>query len=189
MSTSSPSSPVRPRRLGVVALVVCVAWGVVIAYVGNASLPDNPIDLPFEDQKALRRVVPQGWAFFTRNPRESSRRTFVRTDGRWTRVDQNAIVQPKYAFGLDRKPRAQGPEIALLTDRINDDAWQECKDAPRTCLSEASVAATLSNPSPEPTLCGTVGLALQEPLPWAWRESRSDIDMPSQILKLNVTCE
>ena len=46
----------------------------------------------------------------------------------------------------------------------------------------------ITNRSPEPTLCGAIGVALQKPIPWAWIDLPRPVVMPSRVVLLEVQC-
>ena len=100
------------RRLGLVSAGLILGWLVVAIYVLDASLPFNPIRLPFEQALQLRRIVPEGWAFFTRDPREPQPLPFSRgPDRRWRSASLGPNGRWVHAMGFDRTPRAQGTEL------------------------------------------------------------------------------
>ncbi len=180
-----------PIVLGMITVSLTIIWIVIIAYVAHTSLPANPIELPFENERVVRILAPEGWAFFTRSPREPRRLLFTKSDGEWVSALQSPISQPKNLFGLDRSPRTQGVELGLLLQSINNGAWHKCNGgvSPRACLAKIEITGAVRNETPLSTLCGTVGIALQKPVPWAWRQSIDQIVMPSNVVKLNVSCE
>lgn len=177
--------------LGIVAAVLAVGWSVLGLYVAHTQMPPNALELPFEEQvRPIARILaPEGWNFFTRNPREERALPFTRrADGAWVSAHAGPHAQPRYAFGLNRVSRAQGVEIGLLLGGISNSAWETCQGTISMCLASAGPPLHLRNVSPAATLCGDVGLALQEPLPWAWIESRDEVTMPSRFARLEVTC-
>jgi antimicrobial peptide system SdpA family protein len=178
------------RRLGALALVLASAWLIVVTYVAHSALPPNPIALPFESRVGVRFWARQGWALFTKDPKQEDMSYFVRTrDGGWVSASLGPHSSPSNAFGLNRASRAQSAEADLLFIRLAQGAWHPCQEDPASCLESAPVSASLKNPSPAPTLCGPVGIVLQVPVPWAtWRESRSPVTMPSRVTRLEVEC-
>lgn len=179
------------RALGIVAALLAVGWSVLGLYVAHSQMPPNALELPFEAQvRPLARILaPEGWNFFTRNPREERALPFMRhADGTWASAHAGPHAQARYAFGLNRVSRAQGVEIGLLLGGIPSSAWEACQESISTCLASGGPVMHLRNVSPAPTLCGDVGLALEEPLPWAWIESRDEVTMPSRVARLDVTC-
>ncbi|WP_232293471.1 SdpA family antimicrobial peptide system protein [Stigmatella aurantiaca] len=192
--TDTPSPAPRsagPRRLGLLALGLIIGWSTVAAYALHAALPYNPIKLPFEDQFDIRLVLPEGWAFFTRDPRDERMLPYVRgADAQWSSASHTPNFQPRNFFGIDRAGRAQGVEMGLLMDAARKAERQACEEEPSVCLERAPVAQKLSNASPHPTLCGQVGFVFQKAVPWAWSRSNREkkIIMPSKVLRLDIEC-
>ena len=179
------------RRIGALALAVGFVWSVVGLYALAVALPASPVDLPLAEDRALtiRALVPQGWAFFTRSPREPRVIPYApAADGSWRSVHARRHAEPAQVFGLNRSSRAQGVEMGLLLDAVAEDDWVACDDTPQTCLASAAITVQTENVSPEPTLCGTIVLVRQEPLPWAWSGSSSPDSMPAEIAGLEISC-
>jgi antimicrobial peptide system SdpA family protein len=179
------------RRLGMAALVIAVAWAVAALYVIHSQLPNNTLALPGEDRlrTSIRAVAPQGWAFFTRSPRDPDLVAWRPAAGRgWESAMDAPHAEPRNAFGFNRRSRAQPVELALLANGVPIEQWRECDsgDVP-ACLATA-VAVPIDNPSPHPLLCGPVGLSRQEPLPWAWIDAAETTRMPATVLRLEVQC-
>ena len=178
------------RALGLWTIGLLTAWSIVGAYVVHAALPFNPIHLPFEQVVPVRYFAPEGWAFFTRDPREERYDAFTLLSGEWRGALLGPHSRPSNWFGLDRASTAQGVEIGLLLANIPEHDWHACRAEPTRCLAELGVPESPAtvNHSPEPTLCGDVGLSLQRPVPWAWSRSKTKIVMPSRVLRLRISC-
>ncbi len=182
------------RALGVFVLLVGLVWVTIAGLTLFWRLPLNPVSIdlgkygPVKTVAAgIRGVMPQGWAFFTRSPREPDLFPFVKRGGRWVRASRGPHSHPAHAFGLNRISRSQAIESALLLRPVPATAWQGCRQLPEACLEKLARTLPLANVSPRPTLCGTVGFARQQPIPWAW--SRSAVTMPSRVVRLEVNCE
>jgi len=176
-------------KLALFAFGLAAAWLLVVGYVAHGGLPFNPIKLPYASEIRISRWVPQGWAFFTRNPREDDTLLFERSaTGHWVSAMAAPHAQSRNVFGLNRKSRAQQIEMAVLFYEVPEDAWGVCESAPQACLANATVSDTVENTSPRPTLCGDVGIARQPPVPWAWSASAGSITMPSKVARLKVNC-
>jgi antimicrobial peptide system SdpA family protein len=179
--------------LGGVGLILAITITCIALVVANLATPFNPTQTPSlvsEGINPLQVWMPQGFAFFTRNPREPEMRLYASNEGEWQSASLGPYSRSSNLFGLDRKPRAQLTEYALLLERagVPTDKWASCEDAPVLCLKRVSVTDTLENTDPAPTLCGIVGFVRQDPVPWAWNESRDTIEMPSKVLKLRISC-
>jgi antimicrobial peptide system SdpA family protein len=190
MAKGNESEARELRRLGAFALALGSFWLVLGTYAVHSALPPNPIELPLEKWAHVPFWAPQGWALFTRNPRQEDLLLFVGTgDREWISASMTPHARPSNAFGLNRASRAQRVEADLLVANLSQAAWQPCEEDPASCLARAPLAASVRNPSPSPTLCGPVGVALQGPAPWVtWRASPNAITMPSRVAKLDVGC-
>ena len=177
------------KRLAVAAVILVAGWTALIAYALHPALPSNAVKLPYETKLGTREWLPEGWAFFTRNPREEHTLIFRKDDhAQWRQADLGPNGGASNYFGIGRQSRAQLIELGALTFSIPHSKYSDCQKAPIACLDGSSNTMKLINPSPRPTLCGPLGVVLQEQLPWAWAKSAGQISMPSKILRIDVTC-
>lgn len=169
--------------------VAAVAAGAVllVTYVLHAALPASPFGLPGPDGGSIRAFAPQGWAFFTKSPRSETPTVYrLSTDSRWNDITAGPLAQPGNLMGFNRRARAQGTELAMLIAAAPQEAWRECEDTPTNCLSGVAVAGVIANRSNQHSVCGEVGIVVQQVLPWAWRDAPTV--MPSKVLRVRVTC-
>jgi antimicrobial peptide system SdpA family protein len=189
---SSPAAPPAPVRgdgaLGALAVGLAAFWLAVIVYAVHPALPYSAVRLPSGPAQRAAALVPQGWAFFTRDPREEKQTVYVRGPGGWRPVLLAPHGSARNAFGFRRTSRAQGVEMALLAVPQPDSAYVDCSGPVAACLATLPRGAAVRSVSPAPTMCGTVAVVNQEPLPWAWLPSRGRVTMPSRILPLEVAC-
>jgi len=175
-------------RFAMLGLALGLGWLSVFAYAVHAALPFNSIKLPFETSE-FRTLVPEGWAFFTRDPREESIFLFIRRDGAWESASMGPNGSVANAFGLNRASRAQGVETALIVNRFSTSAFRECRGVAADCLETTKSAGSLQNNSPDPSLCGDVGIVMRKPVPWAWWSSGQSVVMPARILRIYAGCQ
>jgi antimicrobial peptide system SdpA family protein len=179
-----------PRIAAVWFFLVVGLTSVTGAYALHTALPRNPIRLPFQDRAEILVVLPEGWAFFTRNAREERTRSYLRdANGRWP-SEERRLAEPKNLFGISRVGRARELEKGLVFTQIPAAMWTACDRSVDECLEDAPVARELTNPTPGAALCGIVGFSAQEPVPWAWWRApqASAVRMPIRIVKARVRC-
>ena len=176
------------RALGVTVMTSFAFWLCVLFYSIQGLLPFHPATLPFRQELATHFWLPQGWKFFTRNPREDWTLIYRQSNGHW----ENASLGPNFNqanwFGMRRLVRAQGIELGTLLYQIHKEAWKPCKRRSTECLDSLPSAGTTVNRTPSPSLCGVIGIAMQEQLPWAWSGAEDRITMPSRVVKVTVRC-
>jgi antimicrobial peptide system SdpA family protein len=193
-SPDSKGARSRERRLGALALGVLAAAGLLASYAVHASMPTNPIRLPFERALApiFVALAPESWKFFTRDPQEARYWVYVRRAQRWESANLGPNGRASNWFGASRVGRAQGLELGIILEESGDPEtfWTTCDAAERSaCLDRAeTVPYTLTSSSPAPTLCGEIGLVHQQFLPWAWAKHPERNRMPMRVLKVRVTC-
>lgn len=164
-------------------------WLSFVFYSIHASLPFNPIDLPLAKTLALRVFTPQGWKFFTRNPREETVSVFARDGhGNWSSPSIGRNASLLSYFGLARTARAQGVEVGVITASLKPDQWVPCSERLDACLAKTPTAAAVANVSPGATVCGDIVFVKQQPVPWAWTRSKRTVTMPITCLRVNVSC-
>jgi antimicrobial peptide system SdpA family protein len=163
-----------------------VGWVLVALFVVEAAAPANPITLPFERLVRADRFLPQGWSFFTRDPREADHTPYVRVGGRWASAAPKP--QREHAFGLSRRSRAQGAELGLLVNGLAERDWVQCPGRVAACFDRLGAARRIHNPAPAPTLCGDVAFVRRPPLAWAWRDWAGSTEMPAEVVRLVARC-
>ncbi|MFB4426944.1 SdpA family antimicrobial peptide system protein [Streptomyces sp. QL37] len=164
-----------------------VLCAVVALYVAQTQVPKNVLSLPA--QKSVKPVVvtvaPQGWAFFTKSARSPEFEPFRRSGSTWT----SASLGRHSAHGFDRVSRSQGIETALLLHEAGRATRTACELSPvQECLRKARVSTTVTNRTPDPTLCGPIAVVEQKPTPWAWRDLLPATRNPQSATLLDVSC-
>jgi antimicrobial peptide system SdpA family protein len=185
---TEPAVKMSDTRLGIYVLALLLFWTTVVAYTVHPALPPNPIQLPLEEKSPLLNLLPQGWGFFTRDPRSLDLSAFVKTsDGSW-----HAAPIPKRFWPhpphFSRSWKLSGVEVGLVLNELSDPQWQACQEIPTTCLGKAPLGGTVENILSPPSLCGEIGFVRQPPIPWAWSQSPDETVMPSEVLRLQVSC-
>jgi antimicrobial peptide system SdpA family protein len=168
---------------------VAAGWAAVGLVVVHVNLPPNALILPGESayRADVVKVVPEGWAFFTKSPRDAAYVPYERAaDGTWRKAELWPHSRPSNAFGLDRRSRAQGVELGILQSAVGRAGWVECYDRADTCFERAPLERAV-NSSPEPSLCGDVGVAQQFPVPWVYARSGERVGR-SLVGRVRVTC-
>jgi antimicrobial peptide system SdpA family protein len=143
----------------------------------------------------MARVVvqaysPQGWAFFTRNPREAWRRTYRVDPDKTLHSEDVADYRGAPWNGLDRSKRNRGIMAEQVAGQIPKDAWRNCKSSAEQCMLEydrAVVHATLQA-NDTTGLCGRLLFQEAQTVPWAWRASYHRVNMPSRVAMVDVKC-
>ncbi|MGC4755865.1 SdpA family antimicrobial peptide system protein [Micromonospora trifolii] len=171
--------------LTVLWLAVCLA---IVAMAGLSRLSESAVgrELPNSISNGFLQGFPQGWSFFTKDPRSEQVQGYTReAPGRWKTIDHGHNNGVGSAFGISRKTRTHGLELAFMTKALDQNLTKltECRSREALDCLEAAAAtpvATVRNPSPNPIYCGTVGLVMYKPTSFEWR------DFPTGNAKVKV---
>jgi len=174
--------------MNLVTRFVCF-WGVLIIFIGVVALsfmPYNPIRLSTNTKFAMLNIAPQGWGFFTRNPREER---FMVFDENKNEIDFR-ITSASNLFGLKRRNRAMTSEVANILNKVNANNVISCDGSIFDCISnlEINQLDTVDNIVSSPVLCGKYFIKIQKPIPWAWSKSWKEIIIPYKMASVMITC-
>lgn len=176
------------RQFGALLVLLASGWLVIAAYAVHPLFPFNTVRLPYASTINAPFFLPEGWAFFTRSPREPRMLLFVRRENDWRTGFLGPHSRLQNVLGLNRASRGQGVELGMVRTLLEGRKWARCRGLIPECLEALSSGATFVNRYPRPTICGTVGIAMQPPTPWAWARPPRKVNMPSAVYRLTVTC-
>lgn len=161
-------------------------WCYIIYKVTSSALPYNPLSPDMNVQAGITTFIPEGWGFFTRDPREPDLYLFVLKNKQWVKSANMPISNFRNAMGLNRLPRAMSVELAMLMSEIKEDDWVFSDlNVNKPDMKDFSIIP-LKNTSPHPTLKDTLCIVQQEPVPWAWSWNRDRLSLPSKYIVINV---
>jgi len=193
-----PPQAASVRKLGLWTILLAVCGLFTGCYTIHAALPPQAAGLPFDSTFAVaaRRLIPQGWAFFTADPRTTFLLPYQQIDGEWAEVGQGPLALPRNAFGLDRSPRLQNRETAALATQGRPELWVPCPPGPTTgvpgtCLDQAAELtgepSRVVNTAADPTVCGPTVLVTMRPAAWPPTTPHATLVAQSAIA-LDVGC-
>lgn len=189
--TAPSGESVLPAATGLVALAVVLLVLVVSIFYG---FPSNVLST--RDGSPLRsfsaRFVPQSWGFFTKPPDDSEVVPYLlHGDGSLEQVSTQPNSRASNAFGLTRRQRAQGPELANMINRLSAEDWTDCEVVVGDCLrtvARDSDAVAVPNSSPVRTVCGPALIVETEPVPWAFREDFRGWRLDRRAVLVDAEC-
>lgn len=177
-------SVVRARWL--VSIVVALGWGITAALAFVNSVTDSPLKPRPRDRTNIMTVLPEGWGFFTRDPREAHTFLYRRSDAGWEHVSQRHADAANY-FGFARLARVKMVETAALLDQVPSSRWSQFPAGAEPLALELQ-AVKVSNPAINPLLCGELLVVERPPVPWAWSTARVPVRMAGRAVGLSVAC-
>ncbi len=158
--------------------------GTVVSYSLLSSLEYNPLSISYKESKLVFTLMPQGWGFFTRNPRELQTLIYQKVGQNFELVNKSGS-EPEYLFGLSRTSRRKNIEFGQIFSKIPDSLWIDCPSK-RILECNPEKVHHFKNQYTNPVCLGEFLLISKEPIPWAWSKSYYDIDMPFKFCKIHV---
>lgn len=189
---SPPKEEVQPSPVQILPwlALILVAWMIFSFTILFASLATTVVPSPLVNRNDIKAVTPQGWSFFSRDPREADLELYARgrgVQGTWTEVALGPNGATENALGLSREARARLMEIGAIHDRISSRHWLGCRGAVNQC-KVGKLSNSISSPASDPYFCGEFILLRKEVLPWAWARSGSTAPMPYQAARFDIGC-
>lgn len=168
------------------ATVVLIGSLVTVVFYNN--IPFNPVSYKFNAIKQAFSVLPQGWAFFTRSPRESQVIVYqIRED---TIFEQEVLRHsyPENGFGLNREQTFKMNELQFIIadlkpTQYTTTTWNYMQHK-KGILPDTTFQ--VSHVFQHSALAGKeILLVFQEIVPWAWGHN-NNIMMPAKAVKLKI---
>jgi antimicrobial peptide system SdpA family protein len=184
----NPEDTKQSKRVGLFLWAILTFVAVVGVYAAHPPLPHNAIHLPYEDHIDATLFLPEGWKFFTRDPQDEAITYFERAGNGWVVPANTPNGRMANYFGASRDGRGQSVELGRVISSVPKSAWHECDALPTACLDRLETGFHLTNTNRRPLVCGTIGVALQKPIPWAWSAYDPPVVMPSHVIRLEITC-
>ncbi|MFD7505139.1 SdpA family antimicrobial peptide system protein [Streptomyces sp. NPDC059850] len=155
------------------------------------SLPSNVLST--RDGGELRslsaRLLPQSWAFFTKPPNDPEFVPYTVSDDGVSYAARLPNSRSDNLYGLTRRQRAQGPEVASMANQVH--AWKDCEEIEGDCpavVAGSSGPAAVTNSSPVPTLCGRLVLVESTPVPWKFRDKYEGWRLDKKAALVEAKC-
>ena len=100
---------------------------ITILYLVSVSYSENPLEGKLTAN--LRFFFPQGWSFFTRNPKEEQFNIYTISKEGSVSLLSCRHTSRKNLFGLGRLPRSIGREMSIILKYIDGNTQFQWKDA------------------------------------------------------------
>jgi antimicrobial peptide system SdpA family protein len=133
----------------------------------------------------FRSLLPEGFAFFTRDPREFQIVLYTKDK---IEVDLHN-GSPKFWFGLKRYPRAFNVELGQIFPVIAKKDWYNCQSGDMQCLNDDLLPLyVIKSEFPAPLILGDYYVRISDPIPWAWANTFNEKNktMPSKVMKVSI---
>ena len=148
-------------------------------------LPGNSLIESQNVKKNFVSFLPQGWAFFTKDPQEVKAIAYTVHNGVLKEFNKTGN-RLQYATGLKRTQRVLGIE---LSDILTSYSMQKLKNEFET--EEKALSGEfihISNKSISKSLCGKVIINLYKDTPWIWFSNDIKVQPFKKYINLDIHC-
>lgn len=162
-----------------------------VFYIILISIPNNIIstNYNFFKNSKLSAILPQGWAFFTRNPREDQITIYSQKGENIINVSLKTTNKSEL-FGIKRSNRFIQDKLGNIISEIDKKYWYNTQ----TDYDFRNIANALNHVSISvsyPSLCGTYIIEVKKIMPWSYFKSElsSNISLDTKLIKLTLICK
>ncbi len=130
-------------------------------------------------------LAPQGWAFFTKDPREARLHLFS-SDSTKRHFKQSEL--PKSRLGFDRSLRIEYTELQSFAKIIEDKDWYKCSGQTVFECSQNKKVTTVVIPAEGRFVflrCTTYTVVVENWLPYEWKGT-DQLDL--EAVKIRIPC-
>jgi antimicrobial peptide system SdpA family protein len=153
-----------------------------------SSISYNPIRYQFPNQKKVLSFIPQGWAFFTRSPREAQILVYQIENNKIKNLEISRHSSPMNYFGFNRKQTYKMNELQFIIDQFEPKdyttiSWNYKEDLQGEIPTKLHRVSSIFKHSLLKNK--EILLVMQEIVPWAW-SSKSNLKMPAKAIKMYI---
>ena len=131
-------------------------------------------------------ILPQGWEFFTLNPRSEYIVVYKVEKGRLIMEDFKSSAPNSY-FGISKINRIRNIELEYLISTIDNNQYTTCnKIDSLVILKNILPIYKMTNNTNVKTLLGEFLIRKTTPIPWAWHRNNKNLFMPSKVIRIKI---
>jgi antimicrobial peptide system SdpA family protein len=163
--------------------ILVVVAGAYFAFI--VSNRDTPVRFSYKSVREYYSIFPQGWAFFTKDPKEPVLKIFRQENGRLVHLNNTASLNLGDALGLKRNKRKMSAELAQTLSKVAATKWTKYEAGNiEEVAVKLPIADTIESKFNHKLLQGEYIFYQSERVPWAWAQSYPKI--PFQCIKIFV---
>jgi len=165
-----------------VIYVFLIFLATYFAFISSNS--DNPVDLGYSNAQRIYDIAPQGWAFFTRDPKERVVRLYKIQKNELIYINKTTSLSSRDIFGVKRDKRWISIELAgIIANVETSKKWEEFRN---TTFHEAAKSLEITDTVKvkKNSLLdeGEYMVCISRRLPWAW--AKADVKLPYRAKKI-----
>ncbi|UZT99069.1 SdpA family antimicrobial peptide system protein [Chryseobacterium fluminis] len=133
-------------------------------------------------QKTFRTLLPEGWSFFTRSPREDMVTIYKIVENKPIKINSLSSNAENF-FGLSRKSRKLGYDLSIILSTFQRITWIKINSLENIKIEQQKFKKINKNQLQINTLDKGYYMIVSQPvIPWAWSK------YPSRVRKQYSVC-
>ncbi len=165
-----------------IVIVLIIFFIITISFNETTISSGNP-----SSQILLKGFIPEGWAFFTRNPKEEDYIPYVYKNKKLSKIERYPIFSEENSWGFDRGYKAISMEVAATLKKVNQQDWNKKNNYNLTEIKDSIYNVKIIKTTFKyPVLLDTICVIAIEPIPWAWNSISSQQDYPCKYIYIKI---
>lgn len=159
------------------------AWSIASLMIFFSSFKEQ-VFIPKKVQKHIGTIFPEGWGFFTKNPRDPLLEVYeVKNDILTLTTIKNQSAQN--IFGLSRKSRIVGYESSMIANEVLPKYWSKDKMGNLHQLKMDTIFS-IKNNNNKYLKKGIYLFVTYEMVPFAWAKQNQNANNPINYIFVNI---
>ncbi|UOQ74652.1 SdpA family antimicrobial peptide system protein [Hymenobacter cellulosilyticus] len=171
-------------------LTVLLLGFVLVSKAVQASVGVNATETTFQERYAFSVLLPEGWGFFTKSPRDEKNVLYRIMPDKTLEVAVHKNADPENLFGFSRRSRRTSMEFSRVMAHVKAKDWEKYQSySLRDLLTSDTIAAVrvpYSTKQFNQLEKGTYIVKRYSIVPWAWAQYPEHYTNPEQYLKLTI---
>ena len=168
------------------SILLAATWLVLTIF--SVSIGENINDTGFKFQTNVQLLFPEGWGFFTRDPREDQYLMFQQLGEDDVRVVTFKNASSRNFFGFSRKGRRVHMEFQRVQTFVPDSMWNHAVTDINSVIAKAP-DVELDNIGDYDYFHidkGTYIIERSKPIPWSYSMHKSLYEQDNKYLKIKI---
>lgn len=136
-------------------------------------------------KKQVSTFFPEGWGFFTKNPRDLQLEVYKIENKKLNKINMSNHSAFNY-FGLSRKARVIGYESSIIANEVDKKNWKKNETKNMTFFMNDSSIVIQQKKGFKFLVPGEYMFKMYEPIPYAWSKKNQENNNPYSLVKVKI---
>ncbi len=168
-------------------LTITILYSTLIILVVFSNVPYSELSIQGQLKKYIQTVLPQGWEFFTLNPRSEYTVIYKYNSNGEIIIQDFKNSSTNSYLGISKINRIRNIELEVLISRTDSSKYITCFSFEELKnISDTTTCYTIKNTTNIHAMKGTFLIRKTTPIPWAWYCNNPNLFIASKIIKIKI---